>query len=214
MKGPGSIVSVDAGVSVAEQTRGLDWVHWLLRSVRQSCRGIVLPQAEFNARADSVRAAWRSFVETRFVPTLGPALLEAYAAVASRDPAAMHQLDTVWAKALSDDEAERSMEAGDTLLRRTAGARYQGALGHYRETVDAGNAAGHIGAVWPCVAHLFQLPAATLLAEYLRLEWETMTREMPPLATPIGSVSIEQVVARVLHPGLVEPRVLGRKRVS
>jgi hypothetical protein len=115
---------------------------------------------------------------------------------------------------LAEPERERSIEAGTVLLARTEGARYQGALGHYREAVGQGLADGHIGVVWPCLAQLFQLSAAAMLAEYLRMEWETAARDLPGVAQPVGSVAFAKVVELTLHPELAQPNIVRRGKAS
>jgi len=209
MKDAGSIVSMEADVSVMEQTQGLDWVHWLLRSVRQRCEGVVWQRME---RKPTVQVQWRGFVRERFLPQLSSALLEMWELAATRDCAALIEAETRWSALLNDSERQRSMRAGHLLLQRTHGARYQGALGHYRVAVDEGTASGHIGVVWPTLAQLFQLTPAAMLSEYLRLEWETSTRELVGVAQPIGSGSFSKVVSAALSRSTPEPRVLRRRQ--
>ena len=206
-----SIVSLDSAVSLEEQTRGLDWVHWLLRSVRQSCEGVITEQV---STREALYANWRLFIKDKFIPVLGPALIKSWHSMASRDVEALLIQDQVWASLLLDAERSRSLEAGAVLLARTEGARYQGALGHFREALSAGEGEGHIGVVWPCIAQLFQLSAATMLAEYLRLEWETAARELSGVATPVGSVSFVKVVGAVLNPAQMEPQIMRRRKAG
>lgn len=209
MKGGGSIVSMDAALSVAEQAHGLDWVHWLLRTVRQRCDGVVWPARD---RKTLIQIEWRAFAKQRFESELSPLLLRAWRACEARDTDALVALEQAWATILSEEENERSIRAGKLLLKRTTGARYQSVLGHYRMAVKEGTASGHIGIAWPALAHLFQLTPATMLAEYLRLEWETATRELDGVMTPIGSGAFDQVVARALSSMNNQPRVLHRRR--
>lgn len=209
MKGGGSIVSMDAAMSVADQSHGLDWVHWLLRTVRQRCDGIVWPRREAKT---SIQTEWRSFAKERFHEQLAPLLLKAWHACEARDVDALMHVESAWDVMLDEAERARSIRAGKLLLKRTTGARYQGVLGHYRIAVQGGAAEGHIGVAWPALAHLFQLTPATMLAEYLRLEWETSTRELDGVHDPIGSGAFHQVVARVLSPVSNQPRLLRRRR--
>ena len=209
MKDGGSIVSMDATLSVTEQAHGLDWVHWLLRTVRQRCNGVVWPARDHKML---IQIEWRAFAKQRFETELSPLLLKAWRHSETRDIAALVALEQAWAAILSTEENERSIRAGKLLLKRTNGARYQSVLGHYRMAVQAGEASGHIGVAWPALAHLFQLTPATMLAEYLRLEWETATRELDGVMTPIGSGAFDQVVARALSSMNNPPRVLHRRR--
>ena len=211
MKDAGSIVSVDAGVSLDEQAHGLDWVHWLLRSVRQQCEGVVLERQETKTQR---HGRWRAFVRERFERGLGSALIEAWNTAALRDTEGLVALEARWRQQLTDEESERSLLAGQLLLKRTQGARYQGALGHFRQHVDDGRADGHIGIVWPALAHLFQLSPAIMLSEYLRLEWETAVRDLNGIAQPFGQASMVKVAARVLAQVNASPPVLRRQQAG
>ena len=205
----GSIVSMDERVPLDDLAQGLDWVRWMLRSVRHRCEGVVLERPDSSAE---ISLLWRGFVQNRFVPGLGQVLMEAWEASSAGDVRRLVEQEAEWAWHLNDDELARSIAAGRLLLSSTRGARYQGALGHLREAVDGGRAKGLIGVVWPAVAHLFQLTPAALLAEYLRLEWETATRDLYGVNEPRLSYSIPAVVSRVLNAGKAdEPRVLRRR---
>ena len=209
MKDAGSIVSMDATVPVEDLAQGLDWVRWMLRSVRHRCAGVVLEQPE---EAALIRMLWRGFVQERFIGGLGQVLVQAWESSVAGDVRRLIAHEGEWAWNLTDEELQRSLAAGRLLLNSTRGARYQGVLGHLREAVDAGQAQGLIGVVWPAVAHLFQLTPATLLAEYLRLEWETATRDLYGVHEPRLSWSIPAVVSRVLNASDAgEPRVLRRR---
>ncbi len=209
MKDAGSIVSMDAGVPVEDLAQGLDWVRWMLRSVRHRCHGVVLERPDEPAM---VRMLWRGFVQERFAKGLGSVLVQAWETAASNRIEDLIAQEGEWAWHLTDDELERSIAAGRVLLSSTRGARYQGVLGHLREAVDEGRARGVIGVVWPAVAHLFQLTPAAMLAEYLRLEWETATRDIRGLPEPQLSWSIPAVVSRVLkRADAEEPQVLRRR---
>ena len=205
----GSIVSMDERVPLDDLAQGLDWVRWMLRSVRHRCEGVVLERPNTSAE---IRLLWRGFVQDRFVPVLGHVLTTAWHASSAGDMRRLLEQEAEWAWHLSDEELARSIAAGRLLLNSTRGARYQGTLGHLREAVDEGRAQGLIGVVWPAVAHLFQLTPAALLAEYLRLEWETATRDLYGVHEPQLTYSIPAVVSRVLHAGAAaEPRVLRRR---
>ncbi len=205
----GSIVSMDERVPLDDLAQGLDWVRWMLRSVRHRCEGVVLERPDSSAE---IGLLWRGFVQNRFVPGLGQVLMDAWKASAEGEIRRLIQQEAEWAWHLNDEELARSVAAGRLLLSSTRGARYQGTLGHLREAVDAGRAQGLIGVVWPAVAHLFQLTPAALLAEYLRLEWETATRDLYGVSEPRLTYSIPAVVSRVLNAGIAdEPRVLRRR---
>lgn len=208
MKDAGTIVSMDSGLSVADQSRGLDWAHWLLRSVRQRCDGVLLDKLDCKTTA---QASWRTFVRDRFLPVFGPALLQAWRLAEDRDVEALVRFDLAHSQTLTVAEDERSTHAAGVLLARTRGARYQGPLGHYRTAVAEGRAAGHMVIVWAAVAHLFQLTPSILIAEYLRLEWETATRDLAGVPMPFGAAAIDQVVMETLKHLQSEPSLLTRK---
>lgn len=209
MKDAGTIVSMDAGLSVADQSRGLDWAHWLLLSVRQRSDGILFEKV---TAKDVAHGAWRQFVRDRFQPVLGPALLRAWQLAEVRgDTEALVSYDAVHSGMLQGTEAARSARAGSLLLARTRGARYQGPLGHYRTAVKEGRADGHIILVWAAVAYLFQLTPSAMLAEYLRLEWETATRDLQGVAIPFGAGAIDHVVLETMKGLQAEPTLVNRK---
>lgn len=208
MKDAGTIVSMDSGLSVADQSRGLDWAHWLLRSVRQRSDGILFEKVEAK---DTAHGAWRNFVRDRFLPVLGPALLQAWQLAENRDSEALTHYDATHAQLLTVSERERSTHAAQVLLARTRGARYQGQLGRYRTAVQEANAEGHIIIVWAAVSHLFQLTPSAMMAEYLRLEWETATRDLSGVAMPFGVGAIDQVVLETLKCLQGEPLLVNRK---
>jgi hypothetical protein len=194
-----SIVSVDHEVSLEEQAQGLDWAHWLLGTVRQRCSdGLVLPPP---ALKESAHGDWRRFVEDIFLPTVAPLLMQAWQAALSRGAST----------ALPEATTGRCLRGGQLLLDRTEGARYQAALGLLRQAIHEGRAESHLLVIWPCLALLFQLTPAVLLAEYLRLEWETATRDLLGLAMPVGSVSFTGAVGRALVSHQAEPRSIVRK---
>ena len=208
MKETETIVSMDAALSVSDQTRGLDWAHWLLRSVRQRCDGVLLKPGEDK---NLMHAQWRTFVRDQFLPSLAPGLMQAWQLVEERNVVGLLQLEQELAASLAKDELERATTAGRVLLKRTRGARYQGALGHYRKAVEEKQVEGNILIVWPAVAHLFQLPPAAMLSEYLRLEWETAVRDLSGIALPFGAGAFTRVVATALQSMQSELRLMGRK---
>ena len=208
MKDAGTIVSMDAGLSVADQSRGLDWAHWLLRSVRQRCDGILFEKLE---SGDAAHGAWREYVRARFLPVLGPALLQAWVRAEQRDAEALVEYEGLLGNLLTRAEHERSAHAAEVLLGRTRGASYQGPLGHYRRAVEEGRAEGHILIVWAAVSYLFQLTPSAMLAEYLRLEWETATRDLAGVPMPFGASAIDKVVMEALKGLQSEPLLVTRK---
>jgi hypothetical protein len=189
-----AIVSIDSAVSLQEMAQGLDWVRWLLSRVRQRSGGILLA---CQSSAVTVQLQWGNFADRW--PSLAVHLLQAWHAAQSRDLDALLSCDAAWAAGLGTDAGGRSAVAGELLLERTEGARYQGVLGMLRQAVAEGGCVGHIGSVWPAVAVLFQLTPSMMLSEYLRLEWETMTRDLRALPEPQGALGFQALVQQALR---------------
>lgn len=193
---PSRIVSIDGHVPVEDMEQGLDWVRWVLQGVRQRGKGVIIP---CQTTAAGVADQWRHFVDDLLSPALGPCMLAAVDAALHKDEAVLVTLDADWERELTAEQAERSLQAGALLLEKTAGARFQGVLGSVRHAVAEGHCAGHIGIVWPAVAALFQLTPVTALSEYVRLEWETCTRDLVAVPEPAGQAGFAQIVQRIIR---------------
>lgn len=189
-----------------ELTKGFDWVHWLLGSVRARCDGIVFIAPD--DQPEDVMQAWDAHIESMFRPVTGPLIVDAWQAAVAGRHEGLRAVDEALDGKVGAAIAERSRRAGAILLRSTRGARYQGVLGHYRSDVDAGLAAGHFATVWSAVAHFFQLGLANVLAEYLRIEWELGASAHGFHTEPQGRHSIAGLVSQILHTGSIEPRLM------
>jgi hypothetical protein len=173
-----------AADALEDWARGLDWVEWLFSSIRQR-----LTHLHFQppATADLLRLqiAWETFSHQALPSTLAPHLIQTWQAAEAMQLEALIAADTAFGQSLPEREKSHSLEAGHLLLKATRGARYQGLLKQYRTAVQEGSAPGHFLSVWAVVGQFFQLSLTNLLAEYLRLEWFTATRDVPgspPLA--------------------------------
>ncbi len=206
----GSIVALESGLSLEELEHGLDWVRWLLQSVRQRCEGICFCPS--SSQVGTVHGEWRVFVRDRFEPGHGPMLRHAAGLAATSGVTALAELARTWSRQLTPREKLTSTEAGLTLLRATQGAKYQGALGRYRVLVDEGNAIADCFIIWALVGQLFQLTPINLLAEAMRLEWELGVRDLDIMPEPHGEYSIASAVTRMARGHNHEPRVLTRER--
>lgn len=195
MKGAGSIVSIDDSASVEDLTQGLDWTQWLLRGVRQRCQGVILPE---QPSLSSLVNIWPDWLEKRFIPKLGPALLDAAANHQRISPRELAGHEAMWSALLSSDEAQRSAEAGGQLLRSVRGARHAGALVQLQEASAGGHIQCHIGLVWPVVAGVFQLSPGMMLSEYLRLELQCAGRSLAGLAEEPFKPALVHSVQKVL----------------
>lgn len=150
---------------VEEWARGLDWVHWLLGSVRARTEHLSMTGGD-----------WQGFAEGKFRHILGPALEQAWTAAHAGDLEALLAADAALSRQLDEEDTRRSTRAAAVLLKSTHKARYQGVLGHLRDHITAGRCEGHLATVWAAVGNFFQLSLANVIAEYLRLEWEIGTR--------------------------------------
>ena len=195
-------------VSLEEAGGGLPWVHWLLGSVRARCEHL-----SFDAQVNdvpAVRAAWREFVKHTFHPVLGSHLMQAWLAVCSASVGELQRVDEKMSAFLDAETGARSLAAGAVLLKNTRRARYQGALGHYRTAVERDGGGAHFVTVWAAVGHFFQLSLANVMAEYLRLEWETGTRHLTAIHEPQGRHSFAAIVRDQLSTGGFEPTIIQR----
>jgi len=178
---------------VEEWARGLDWVHWLLGSVR--------------ARTDHLSlngGGWQSFTDGLFREKIAPALEAAWSAAHAGDLDALLAADADLDAALSPDENKRSRQAGAVLLKSTSKARYQGVLGHFRDHIAAGSSEGHFAIVWAAVGNFFHLSLANVIAEYLRLEWEIGTRDDLKRREPnFGLLTREVLFGRMREPKVI-----------
>jgi hypothetical protein len=193
--GMSNVVPMDAKESMDELALGLDWAQWLLRSVRQRCAGILLP--EQTDRKTAMRE-WEHLACVRFQLGLGRCLADAMSAAADRNVAALARFEVAWGKLLTAEEAERSAEAGHWLLGCMKGAHHVGILHRVQELVQQKGLNGHIGVVWPVVACVFQIPTAAMLCEYLRLEYQCSVRCLPDAMHDASRSNLFRAVKSVL----------------
>lgn len=189
------VVSLEGGLPMAPPAGGEPWVRWLLQSVRSRCE--VAAFAPGQAVGAKLTRAWKGFTDEVFFAHAAPQMILAWQAVVQRDREALITLDLALEK-MAPPAARRSRAAGAVLLRNTRGARYQGILGHYRTDVEAGTSPGHLALVWTVIGHFFHLSLTQVLAEYLRLEWEMATREVPHPPEPAGQLSFASLVTTSL----------------
>lgn len=189
------VVSLDGGLPVEPSHGGEPWVRWLLQSVRARCEVAVF--APGHVAGPMLTVAWKKFTDGVFLRLTAPQMIRAWQAVANRDRAALVALDLAL-ETQPAPSARRSRAAGAVLLRNTRGARYQGVLGHFRADVEDGTAPGHLAIVWTVVGHFFHLSLTQVLVEYLRLEWEMATREVPHPPEPSGELGFASLVTNAL----------------
>lgn len=178
----------EGGQAVEDWARGLDWVRWLLGSVR--------------ARTEVLMAgdgSWEEFADGLWIETIGPALKTAWQAAQDGDLAGLIAVDKLLTVQLHPCLARRSISAGALLLKSTRRARYQAVLGRLREAVERGGCEGHIAVVWAAVGHFFQLSLANVIAEYLRLEWDIAVRAENPASDGTWGQTIARLTRRIMQ---------------
>ena len=207
-----------AETALEDWSRGLDWVHWLFSSIRQRLPGIHfhalhLPQPSLYPRApitqQALAARWENFTQQDLRGSLGQGLIQAWQAAQAQDLQRLLDLDAQFSTTLSPASRETSAEAGARLLQGTRGARYQGILGRYRAIQEEGQTAGHFLIVWAAVANFFQLSLASVIAEYIRLEWDLATRHLPTPIAPIRDESIAALTSQLMHTPRIGLQLLG-----
>jgi len=180
--------TADDAQIVEDWARGLDWVKWLLSSVRARTEVLMVEQA-----------VWDDFADGVLRETIGPALKAAWQAAQAGDLAGLIAADERLSAQLPAELARRSIQAGAVLLKSTRHARYQAVLGRLREAVGQGRCTGHIAIVWAAVGHFFQLSLTNVIAEYLHLEWDIATRDLKPREKPTGSNGIAVLTSQVMR---------------
>lgn len=178
---------------IEEWARGLDWVKWLLSSVRTRTEVLMVG-----------KAAWQDFAEGLLLDTISPALKSAWLAAQKGDLAGLVAADEMLSSQLPADLSARSVRAGALLLKSTRHARYQAVLGRLREAVALGTCAGHLAVIWATVGHFFQLSLANVIAEYLHLERDIALRDAPACEAPAGKHSIAGLTSRIMHASAAE----------
>ncbi len=179
---------------IEDWARGLDWVKWLLGSVRARTTCLMLGGAD-----QRMMRAWEVFADGRFRDVIGPALKSAWQLAHTGDLEGLLAADAALSAQLPPACLKRSMRAGALLLKSTRYARYQGVLGRLREAVDQELSVGHFVVVWAAVGQFFQLSLANVLAEYLHLEWDIAARERGDQTKPTGRCCIAALTSQMMH---------------
>jgi urease accessory protein UreF len=182
---------------VEEWARGLEWVRWLLSSVRARTDTLLIEDGD-----------WEAFADGAFRQTIGPSLQAAWSAAHVGDLADLIAADHALTQKLDHSATTRSTRAGAILLKTTRHARYQGILGHFRDAIESGRSPGHLTSIWAAVGHLFQLSLANVTAEYLRLEWDIGTRANLKRQIPSNRLGFTQLTSELLSRHSAEPRPL------
>ncbi|WP_395748672.1 urease accessory UreF family protein [Prosthecobacter sp.] len=179
---------------IEDWSRGLDWVKWMLGSVRARLETLLAGEA----------AEWNEFAEGCLREALGPALKSAWRSAHANDLAGLMAADARLSSQLPHEACQRSLLAGAVLLKSTKHARYQGVLGRLREAVEQGKCDGHIAIVWAAVGHFFQLSLTNVIAEYVRLEWDIAARDAAVQTPPAGKFSIAGLTSQVMRDASAE----------
>jgi hypothetical protein len=174
---------------IEDWSRGLDWVKWLLGSVRARVEVLLVEDV----------AEWNDVAENQLREAIGPALKSAWQSAHANDLVGLIAAAARLSDQLPPDACLRSLQAGAVLLKSTKHARYQGVLGRLREAVEQGRCDGHIAIVWAAVGHFFQLSLTNVIAEYLRLEWDMVARDTHAQVPYAGKFSIAGLTSRIMH---------------
>ena len=180
---------------IEDWSRGLDWVKWLLGSVRARVEVLLVEDV----------SEWNEVAENLLREAVGPALKSAWQSAHANDLAGLIAAAAKLSAQLPPDAKQRSLQAGAVLLKSTKHARYQGVLGRLREAVEQRRCDGHIAIVWAAVGHLFQLSLTNVIAEYLRLEWDMVARDSHVQVPYAGKFSIAGLTSRIMHEAAGEP---------
>ena len=179
---------------IEDWSRGLDWVKWLLGSVRARVEVLLVEEV----------AEWNDFGEGLLREAIGPALKSAWQSARANDLAGLIAADARLSSQLPPAACQRSLQAGAVLLKSTKHARYQGVLGRLREAVEQGRCDGHIAIVWAAVGHFFQLSLTNVIAEYIRLDWDMVSRDTHVQVPYAGKFSIAGLTSRIIHEASAE----------
>lgn len=173
---------------IEDWSRGLDWVKWLLGSVRARVDVLLVEEV----------GAWNAAAESVLRQAAGPALKSAWQSARANDLAGLVEASSRLSSRLSPAACQRSLQAGAVLLKSTKHARYQGVLGRLREAVEQGRCDSHIAVVWAAVGHFFQLSLTNVIAEYLRLEWDMAARDTHLQVPYAGQFGIAGITSRIM----------------
>lgn len=206
--------------ALEDWSRGLDWVQWLFSSIRQRQSGVhfhaaplprpgLYPSAAVSRQA--LAAQWESFIQQELRGPLGHWLIQAWQATQARDLDRLLALDTEMEAQLEARALPASHEAGARLLQGTRGARYQGLLGRYRSLQEEGKTPGHFLIVWAAAAHFFQLSLASVIAEYIRLEWDLASRHLPGQAEPLSLETVATLTSQLMQMPAMGLKLLGEE---
>jgi urease accessory protein UreF len=186
--------TADDAQIIEDWSRGLDWVKWMLGSVRARMDVLLVERA----------FAWNDFAEGLLREALGPALKSAWRCAHANDLEGLITAAATLSSRLPLAACQRSLRAGEVLLKSTRHARYQGVLGRLREAVEQGRCDGHIAIVWAVVGHFFQLSLTNVIAEYIRLEWDIAARDAVTQSPPAGKFGIAGLTSQIMHDASAE----------
>ena len=187
--------------AVEEWSTSEDWVRWIFSGIRARMETLTAGREVLQTEL-AVRRAWQEFTQRIAAPDAATAIHRLWHSVQAGDADAWREAEGAWHDSFTGDPtvAGRSIAAGELLLSATRGARHQGLLGRIRTRVEEGSANGHILPVWLAVGSFFQLGLAPIIAEYLRLEWEMLSRRVPGgVLEPLGSIGLTGLTSRILQ---------------
>jgi hypothetical protein len=122
--------------------------------------------------AESFSTDWCDWVDGRWSPYFARHLVEVYMKARAFEVREVLELDAALTAFLDADEAERSLGAGEALLRGATEARHHRVFAKILEKAEGEEeAAGHAATVFAAHAGAFHVPLFSALVSYLYLEW-------------------------------------------
>lgn len=137
--------------AVEDFARGLEWVRWLLAGIRRKNLAIHCRPLR-TARAGTAHALWSDFGHQRLPTSLRAHFLQAWQASAKGDLQAVIAADLAFTASLSEDESNRSTQAGAAAASHTPRS-LSGLAGPLPSCLPSRRVPGHFLTVWAGVAH-------------------------------------------------------------
>ncbi len=129
-------LSLHSEVTLTEHEEEVGWVRWIFQSIRARREALVF-QSAATERTDLIED-WKRFIDRTWLPSGAPLLLRAWSAAREGKEEELFAVNGEMGAALSAEEQERSVTAGQMLLRATQGAKYQAALGTFPPSSGTG----------------------------------------------------------------------------
>jgi len=184
--------------ALRDWSRGLDWVVWMLEPIRHGVdHGPTHPFLPTDSTV--LEEHWQEFATGVWSQVIGPALVAAWQAAQQSHTQELMQIAHRLERDLPVIARRHSRHSGRLMLQSTRSARHQAILGKHRAAVADGRCPSHAVTVWAAISSLFQLGLANTCAEYLRMEWQILCRDLPTTMEPSGSLSFASLTTQILQ---------------